>query len=136
MNLSAIRAGIMALIATILLLSPHAALAAPTCEDRNGLTIRCGTQGAMPVGWTLPPEERLDRQKYRPAPPSVDMLLELICTLGVFFALMALLPEFEGQRAGEWDRQEGDDQERKYVPVREIRDNAAPAPDIQRVYRD
>jgi hypothetical protein len=113
MNLSFIRAWIMTFLATVLLLTADAALAAPTCEDKNGLTIRCGTEGAMPVGWTLPAEERPDRQKFRPAPPGVDLLLELICTLGVFFALMALLPEFEGQRAAEWDRQEGDDQERK-----------------------
>jgi hypothetical protein len=113
MNLSFIRAPVMAFIATVLLLVADAALSAPTCEDRNGLTIRCGTEGAMPVGWTLPPEERSDRQKFRPAPASVDLLLELICTLGVFFSLMALLPEFDGQRAGEWDRQEGDDLDHK-----------------------
>jgi hypothetical protein len=37
-----------------LLLAASAAQAAPTCQDRHGGTVRCGTSGAMPVGWTLP----------------------------------------------------------------------------------
>ena len=98
------------LILALIVASPFAApagLAAPTCQDRNGLTIKCGTEGAMPVGWTLPPEEWLERQKFMPEPPSLNEMLELFCTLGVFFALMALMPDFEG-RASEWDKQEDD----------------------------
>lgn len=100
-------------IAAVVLPPEQAAVAAPTCEDRNGLTIRCGTSGAMPVGWTLPAEERFDKQRFRLPQPSINEFLELICALGIFFGLMALLPEFEGRRSGDWDRQEGDDQERR-----------------------
>jgi hypothetical protein len=77
------------------------AVAAPTCEDKTGLTIRCGTEGAMPVGWSLPAEQR----PLRPG-ASASQILELICVLGVFFALMALLPDFESACAAEWDREE------------------------------
>jgi len=84
------------------------AAAAPTCQDRNGLTIRCGTEGAMPVGWSLPFEER----RFQPAVPSAGEVLILIATIGLLFALIALMPEFDGTRSSDWDRQEGDDRER------------------------
>ena len=113
MKPSFIRASILAFIAAAALLAAGAALAAPTCQDKDGGTIRCGTPGAMPVGWTLPPEERFLRQTLRPASPSMNELLGLICALGVFFALLALMPEFEGRRAGDWDEQEGDDKTRR-----------------------
>jgi len=89
-------------------LSAGPAPAAPTCQDRNGLTIKCGVEGAMPVGWTLPFEER----RSKPAGPSASELFGLIATIGLLFALIALLPEFDGRRDSDWDRQEGDDQER------------------------
>jgi hypothetical protein len=104
MKLSFIRALLLAFLATTMLATAHAALAAPTCQDRHGLTIRCGTHGAMPVGWTLPFEER----KFRPPAPSAIQLLQLIGTLGLLFALIALLPEFDGSRSGDWDKQEDD----------------------------
>jgi hypothetical protein len=104
------RALILAVLAATMLLHSHAVLAAPTCQDRNGDTIRCGTQGAMPVGWTLPPEERLEKERlHPPIYPSTNTLLEIACALGVFFALLALMPDFEG----EWDKQEGDDKKRR-----------------------
>jgi hypothetical protein len=79
--------------------------AAPTCQTRTGDTIRCGTEGAMPVGWTLPPEERVDR----PAIADTAALLKVILGLGLFFAFIALLPQFDGSHAADWDRQEGDE---------------------------
>ena len=93
------------------LLTSSAALAAPTCQDKNGDTIRCGTQGAMPVGWTLSPQQRLERQISKPKYPSTNELLELIGVMGVFFALLALMPEFDGQNARDWGEQEGDREE-------------------------
>jgi len=87
-----------------MLLAAPAALAAPTCQDKNGDTTRCGTPGAMPVGWTLPAEQRVTK----PTESSVSKLLELICIMGVFFALLALMPEFEGRGGADWDEQEGD----------------------------
>ena len=88
------------------------ALAAPTCQDGNGDTIRCGTPGAMPVGWTLSPQQRLERQPSGPLPPSTSEVVEMICVIGMLLALIALMPEFDGG-AGDWDEQEGDRDERK-----------------------
>jgi hypothetical protein len=94
-------------VASALLAAP-AALAAPTCQDQNGDTIRCGTQGAMPVGWTLSPQQRLERQIPKPKYPSTNELLKLIGVMGVFFTLLALMPEFDGQTTSDWGEQEGD----------------------------
>jgi hypothetical protein len=110
LKLSLPRALIVAFMALAAPLGVSPALAAPTCQDRNGDTIRCGTQGAMPVGWTLPPEERLEKERLHPPTyPSINTLLELACVLGVFFTLLALMPDFEG----DWDKQEGDDKKRR-----------------------
>ena len=104
MTLSFIRVSLPAFLAAIMLCTVHAAHAAPTCQDRDGLTIRCGTPGAMPVGWSLPYEDR----KLRPPIPSVGELLKLFATLGLLFAMIALLPQFDGTRSGDWDKHEGD----------------------------
>jgi hypothetical protein len=93
------------------LFTASTAHAAPTCQDKNGDTIRCGTPGAMPVGWTLSPQERLERQISKPKYPSTNELLELIGVIGVFFTLLALVPEFDGQRTRDWGEQEGDREE-------------------------
>ena len=94
--------------AAAMLLATPAALAAPTCQDINGATIRCGTQGAMPVGWSLSPQQRLEQQISKPKYPSTSELLELIGVMGVYFTLLALMPEFDGQRTRDWGEQEGD----------------------------
>jgi hypothetical protein len=96
-------------LAAVLLTAP-AALAAPTCQDENGATTRCGTPGAMPVGWSLSTQQRLDRHLPGPNYPTGNEFLELVCIMGVFFALMALLPDFDGARAGDWGKQEDDDE--------------------------
>jgi hypothetical protein len=86
------------LLILALLLAAPAAQAAPTCQDRNGDTIRCGTPGAMPVGWTPSPQQLWDRQLSRPPGPSKGDLLSAFCVVGLFLALIALLPEFHGWR--------------------------------------
>ena len=96
---------ILAFTAAALLLTAPTALAAPTCQDRDGGTIKCGVPGAMPVGWTLPPDQRLDRQAEKPAQPITDVTWSLIFVLVGFFGLIAVMPKFDG----DWDRQEGDD---------------------------
>jgi hypothetical protein len=58
----------------------------------------------MPVGWSLPFEER----KFESHSPTTAQLLHLIATLGLLFALIALLPEFDGRRGSDWGRQEDD----------------------------
>jgi hypothetical protein len=105
------RRSILALTTATYLLAAPAALAAPTCQNRVGDTVRCGTAGAMPVGWTLPDHERLERQASSPPGPTPAMLVGLICFVGGLFALIALMPNFDGSRPGDWDRQEGDDEE-------------------------
>src|SRR5579872_404741 len=105
------RALMPAVILAILLSLAPAAHAAPTCVDKNGDMIRCGTSGAMPVGWALSPEQLWDRQLSRPPGPSTAKILKVFFGLGLFFAMIALLPDFEGPSAGGgWDKQEGDDQ--------------------------
>lgn len=39
------------------LLGTTPVLAAPTCLNRAGDTVRCDRAGAMPIGWTLPADE-------------------------------------------------------------------------------
>src|SRR5262245_50232574 len=85
MKLSSIlRVGV---IAAVMSFQAPAVIAAPTCQDRDGLTIRCGTQGAMPVGWSLPFHER----KVVSPHPTPEQLFNLIAILGLLFALIALL---------------------------------------------
>jgi hypothetical protein len=112
MTLSFLRPFILVFILAALL-PVSAALAAPTCQDVNGITTRCGTPNAMPVGWTLSPQQALERQASRPQYPTTIELLKLICIMGVIFSVMALMPDFDGSREGDWDAQEGDDKKRK-----------------------
>jgi len=106
LGLDAMRSTLLALIAAGVLFAAPTAMAAPTCQDRNGDTIRCGTEGAMPVGWTLPAPQRLQVLAARPPVPEVNMVGLGLFLVG-FFALLALLPDFDGQ----WDPQERDKQE-------------------------
>ena len=99
------RAWILSLALFTAVLVSRPALAAPTCLTSQGDTIRCGTQGAMPVGWTIPPEQR----HADPVGDNETALLKVIAGLGLFLAFVALLPQFDGSRAEDWDRQEGDD---------------------------
>jgi hypothetical protein len=96
-----------ALVLAAALLGAPAAMAGPTCQDRNGDTIRCGTAGAMPVGWTLSPQERLSRSASEA--PSPAALFGLICALGGVFALIALMPDFQSGQGG-WGPLEGDEE--------------------------
>lgn len=84
------------------LLGAAPAAAAPTCLDREGGVIRCGTPGAMPVGWT-PPEGTVAPADDTPGPGAAE-LTGLAAVIGGLFALIALMPEFEG-----WDGRERDD---------------------------
>ena len=88
------RRTLVALITAATLFAAPAAMAAPTCQDMNGSAIRCGTPGAMPVGWTLPLQQRMERDE--PSPIEPNQFLELVCALGIYFCLLAMLPDFEG----------------------------------------
>ena len=83
------------LLILALLFAAPAAQAAPTCQDRNGDTIKCGVPGAMPVGWTPSPQQLWDRSAPR---PSRGVLLSAFGMVGLILALIALLPEADGWR--------------------------------------
>jgi hypothetical protein len=110
---NAMRPLILTFTVAAMLFGSPAAFAAPTCQDMNGITAKCGTPGAMPVGWTLSPQQRLERQGSRPKYPTTSELLELIGVMGVFFTILALVPEFDGSRAGDWGEQEEEDDEER-----------------------
>ena len=102
-----------AVLLACLLLAAVPAMAAPTCLTRNADTIRCGALGAMPVEWKPSAQLLCDKQISRPAEQHLDELAKVICGLALFFAMIALLPKFDGTKPEDWDRQEGDDEKRK-----------------------
>ena len=77
------------------------AVGAPTCQDRDGGTIKCGGPGAMPVGWTVPAEDAWRYQLSHPATPLRD-ILKVTAGIALLFALIALLPRFDGRRDQDW----------------------------------
>ena len=108
MRHSMIAAATAAVLLAAVSFTASGALAAPTCDNRNGDTVRCGTPGAMPVGWAPSPGDVLDHPATAPelSPAEAAALIYILCA---FFALIALMPEFDGRRDSDWDRQEGDD---------------------------
>ena len=97
------RASIPVLIAALLLLAASPALAAPTCWNESGQTVRCGTPGALPVGQTLSPEQEMARQASQAPALSLAELLGGGLLIGGIFALIALMPQFES-----WDGEKDD----------------------------
>ena len=77
------------------LLLPLAAHAAPTCLDDTGATVRCDAPNALPVGASPAPEQVADHDADIPL-PSPQTLFGLICVLGGLFALIGLMPDFDG----------------------------------------
>jgi hypothetical protein len=101
------RAWILGLVMVVL--AGAGALAAPTCLDKSGNTIRCNAPGAMPLAWKPPPEILLERELSLPPNPHAGALLKIVLGLGVFFALIALLPDFDG----DWDPRGKDDDKQR-----------------------
>jgi hypothetical protein len=103
------RAKALSLVLAAALLTASAASAAPTCQNKYGDTARCGAEGAMPVGWSLPPAER---EYWRPSTPMGSAeVFGLVSIIGGFFALVALMPKFDGSKGEDWDRQEDDERD-------------------------
>lgn len=94
-----------AALAVALILVPMSALAGPSCVDRQGEMIRCGTPGAMPVGWSPPPDQARARLAARSDDIGPGKLIGLACFVGGLLALFLLMPDFQGR----WDRQEEED---------------------------
>jgi hypothetical protein len=86
------------------LLAAAPALAAPTCQDRQGGTIKCGAPGAMPVGWKPSPEQLWERELSQPPGPGAGKLLGVFCGLVLLFALIALMPDFDAWRDDSEDK--------------------------------
>ena len=77
------------------------ALAAPICLNRAGDPGHCEAHGAMPLGWSLPPEEAEARKLAHPEPPATE-IWKTVGLLALFFALIALMPRFDGRRDQDW----------------------------------
>lgn len=75
------------------------ALAAPTCQDRQGVTVRCDAASAMPVGWTLPESERVAQPADEVPTARIAGAVALVACI---FALIALMPPFDGRRNADW----------------------------------
>ena len=99
----------LTLVLACLIFAAAPAMAAPTCLTRNADTIRCGVPGAMPVGWKPSAQFLWDKEISRPAEQNLDALAKVLCGLALVFAMIALMPKFDGTKAEDWDRQEGDD---------------------------
>ena len=93
----------IAFVLALLLSAP--ALCAPICFNRAGDTVHCDVKGAMPVGWKLPPDEAARREMEQPHVPA-SAILKVGAGLALLFALIALLPEFDGAQDQDWDEQE------------------------------
>lgn len=89
------------------LLLGSATQAAPTCKDMSGDTRRCGAVGAMPVGWAPSGPDLGDTVHTADLSPA--QWIALVYAIGAVFALIALMPDFDGWSVGDWDRQEGDE---------------------------
>ncbi len=90
------------------LLASQTVTAAPTCLNRAGDGVRCGVPGAMPVGWSPPPEQVAARLAAMPPGPDLGHMMVMIYVVGAIFAIIALMPEFDGRNPEDWDEQEGD----------------------------
>ena len=81
-----------------LILFGSAATAAPTCQNRDGDTTRCGTTYAMPVGWSLPPAQRPDRDQADPPVSRMWLPIFMVCGL---LGLISAMPDFDGWDSGD-----------------------------------
>jgi hypothetical protein len=88
-------------------------LAAPTCQNANGSVARCGSPGAMPVGWKLPDDEYKLRQAALGNRTEPWALLDAVVLVASLLAIIALLPDFDGSSDVDWDEQEGDNRRRR-----------------------
>jgi hypothetical protein len=95
---TSIRLGICAISAALAVLAASSARSAPTCWNAAGETVRCDVAGALPVGTALSAEQDLARRARSPD-LSAQAALGLACVVGGLFALIALMPRFDG----DWD---------------------------------
>ncbi len=89
------------IVAAALLVRASVAIAGPICENRAGEAVRCEDPRAMPPGWTLPLDERLRRPDPGPPEPTAVELGGVFALVLLVFALIALMPDFDGWTVGE-----------------------------------
>ena len=99
-----VRLFIATLVAAVLLGGAPVASAGPICEDRAGEAVRCEDPRAMPLGWTLPLEQRLKHPATGPPDPTLAQLGGVFALILLFFALIALMPDFDGWATGASDK--------------------------------
>ena len=88
------------LAAAVLLAVAPITSAGPICEDRAGESVRCEDARAMPLGWSLPLDERLKHPRSGPPDPTPVQLGGVFILIFLFFALIALMPDFDGWTSG------------------------------------
>ena len=72
--------------------------------------VKCGEPTAMPVGWKAPPDVQARHDAMGLGDIDPNDLFSLICIVGGFFALIALMPDFGRAGGGEgWDEQQDDE---------------------------
>ncbi len=98
------RVAVALIVAADLFMGSSVASAGPICEDRAGESVRCEDARAMPLGWALPLDERLKRERPGPPDPTPMQLGGVFILIILVFTLIALMPDFDG-----WDPgQDGD----------------------------
>ncbi len=95
----------------LLIFAPVSAVAAPTCQTRDGDTIKCGVEGAMPVGWTLPAGEYAAHHPDMVEDETIQ-LLKAICIVALMLTFIMALPDFDGRNDRDWIKQDKDDRRR------------------------
>jgi len=103
-----VRLVIAMMVVAALLGAAPVARAGPTCEDRAGEAVRCEDPRAMPLGWTPPLEERLKHSDQGPPEPTALELGGVFALIAMLFALIALMPNFDGWAAGAGDKDSDD----------------------------
>jgi hypothetical protein len=103
------RAGRSIGLVVLMLCLATTAAAGPTCENPGGDAVRCGSPGAMPLGWTVSAEQRRIHLARLPPDPTPLQLLGLAGLIASLFALIALMPDFEGWEATDRQPEDGDE---------------------------
>jgi hypothetical protein len=101
------RPAILGFIAVLAACIAPSVRCAPTCEDASGRTVRCGTPGAMPVGWTASLETRLNRPPTGPRDPTPLELGGVGALIVLLIALIALMPDFDGWNPADEEKEDG-----------------------------
>ena len=113
---AAMRAAIVALIVSVSVFAAPQAFAAPTCQNKTGDTVRCATPGAMPVGWSVPPEVFAQRHIAESGGEELHNALNALYLVALLLGVIALMPDFDGWRDGDWDDDENNPDTRKHPP--------------------